>query len=343
MAQSISYKDAGVDIDAGNSLVKLIRYGVKSTFRPGVRSEIGGFGGLFKPDLSGYSNPVFVSGTDGIGTKLKIASIMDKHDTVGIDLVAMTVNDLIVQGAEPLFFLDYFATGKLDVTKAAKVIEGIVQGCRQANCALIGGETAEMPGFYQDGEYDLAGFGVGIVDQDNIIDGVKIKKGDQLIGLGSSGPHSNGYSLIRKLIDDDPSINYDTVFAGKTIGEHVLEPTRIYVQTILTLIDEYNISGIVHITGGGFQENIPRVVPHHLGATVDTSKWERPVIFDFIQKQGNITDEEMLRTFNCGIGMILVVDALDCENIINRANELGERTFHIGEITDTAVNSVTFY
>jgi len=340
--KSVTYKDSGVDIDEGNRLVRIIKQSVKSTFRPEVKSDIGGFGALFKPDLSKYSNPVFVSGTDGVGTKLKIANIMDKHDTVGIDLVAMTVNDIVVQGAEPLFFLDYFATGKLDAEKAAQIIEGIAEGCKQAGCALIGGETAEMPGFYQADEYDLAGFCVGIVDQDKIIDGSTIKKGDQIIGLGSTGPHSNGYSLIRKLFYGEPAIDYNNEFAGKTIGEWVLEPTRIYVKTILTLIKKFNIKGIVHITGGGFQENIPRIIPSNLGATIDVSTWVRQEIFSFIQALGNITDYEMFRTFNCGIGMILIVDKNDCTDVINKAIKLGEKAFHIGEVNDTSPNSVTF-
>jgi len=333
--QRITYKDAGVDIAAGNSFVNLIKPLVKSTSRPEVMAEIGGFGGLFSLNASKYKNPVLVSGTDGVGTKLKLAFMADVHDTVGIDLVAMCVNDIVVQGAEPLFFLDYLATGKLLPEKAADIVKGIAEGCRQAGCALIGGETAEMPGFYSDGEYDVAGFAVGVVDRDNIIDGSRIAVGNRLIGIASSGLHSNGYSLARKLVFERMGLAIDSELpgTGKTVAEMLLAPTRIYIRSILNLLKDYSIKGIAHITGGGLLENIPRILPKGCRATIHLSRWERPVLFDVLRDAGNVERDEMYRTFNMGIGMVLAVAEHDAEDMLDRLNGLGERAWVIGEIT----------
>lgn len=331
--QSLSYKDAGVDIDAGNALVDRIKGITKKTYRPEVMGNIGGFGALF--DLpTGYDEPALVAGTDGVGTKLRLALNMNKHDTVGIDLVAMCVNDLIVQGAEPLFFLDYYATGKLDVDVAADVVEGIGEGCLQSGCALIGGETAEMPGMYEGDDYDLAGFCVGIVDKKKIIDGSNVKSGDVLLGLASSGPHSNGYSLIRKILEvsgADVNAEFEN---GKTLGETLLEPTRIYVKSLLRLFKEVNVKAISHITGGGLQENLPRVMPKHCKAVIDTNAWQMPKVFKWLQEQGNVDRLEMYRTFNCGIGMVLVVSAEEAENAQQMLETLGETVYRVGEITN---------
>lgn len=333
--QRFTYKDAGVDISAGNSFVNLIKPLVKSTSRPEVMAEIGGFGGLFSLNTSKYKNPVLVSGTDGVGTKLKIAFMADVHDTVGIDLVAMCVNDIIVQGAEPLFFLDYLATGRLLPEKAADVVKGIAEGCRQAGCALIGGETAEMPGFYVDGEYDIAGFAVGVVDRDRIIDGSGIAVGNRLIGIASSGLHSNGYSLARKLVFERMGLSIDSMFpcTGKTVAEELLVPTRIYIRSIQNLLKDYTINGIAHITGGGLLENVPRVLPKGCRATIHLSRWERPVLFDVLRDAGNVERNEMYRTFNMGIGMVLAVSEHDAEDMLDRLNGLGEQAWVIGEIT----------
>ncbi|NVN89533.1 MAG: phosphoribosylformylglycinamidine cyclo-ligase [Desulfuromonadales bacterium] len=333
--QRVTYKDAGVDIAAGNSFVNLIKPLVKSTSRPEVMAEIGGFGGLFSLNTSKYKNPVLVSGTDGVGTKLKIAFMADRHDTVGIDLVAMCVNDIIVQGAEPLFFLDYLATGRLLPEKAAEVVKGIAEGCRQAGCALIGGETAEMPGFYADEEYDIAGFAVGVVDRDKIIDGSGIGVGNRLIGIASSGLHSNGYSLARKLVFDCLGLNIDSELpgTGKTVAEALLTPTRIYIRSILNLFKDYSIKGIAHITGGGLLENIPRILPKGCRATLHLSSWERPILFDVLRDAGNVERDEMYRTFNMGIGMVLAVAEQDAEDMLDRLNGLGERAWVIGEVT----------
>lgn len=333
--QRFTYKDAGVDISAGNSFVNLIKPLVKSTSRPEVMAEIGGFGGLFSLNTSKYKNPVLVSGTDGVGTKLKIAFMADVHDTVGIDLVAMCVNDIIVQGAEPLFFLDYLATGRLLPEKAADVVKGIAEGCRQAGCALIGGETAEMPGFYVDGEYDIAGFAVGVVDRDRIIDGSGIAVGNRLIGVASSGLHSNGYSLARKLVFERMGLSIDSVFpgTGKTVAEELLVPTRIYIRSIQNLLKDYTINGIAHITGGGLLENVPRVLPKGCRATIHLSHWERPVLFDVLRDAGNVERNEMYRTFNMGIGMVLAVSEHDAEDMLDRLHGLGEQAWVIGEIT----------
>jgi phosphoribosylformylglycinamidine cyclo-ligase len=330
--QSLSYKDAGVDIDAGNALVERIKGVVKKTRRPEVMGGIGGFGALCEiPE--GYKQPVLVAGTDGVGTKLRLAIDLKKHDTVGIDLVAMCVNDLIVQGAEPLFFLDYYATGKLDIDTAADVVTGIGKGCEISGCALIGGETAEMPGMYEGEDYDMAGFCTGVVEKSKIIDGTKVAAGDQLIALASSGPHSNGFSLIRKVLEVS---NADTnqVIDGKTLGEHLLEPTRIYVKPLLELFKQVDVHALSHITGGGFWENIPRVLPESAKAVVKGDSWQWPSIFNWLQDNGNITTHEMYRTFNCGVGMVLVVPADKLEQSLSILTELGENAWHIGEIHD---------
>lgn len=330
----ITYKKAGVNIDEGERLVNLIKPIAGAASRPEVMAGIGGFGALFSLNLKKYKNPVLVSSTDGVGTKLKIAFMLNRHDTVGIDLVAMGVNDVIVCGAEPLFFLDYFATGKLNAKNAAAVIKGIAHGCKDAECALVGGETAEMPGFYKDGEYDLAGFVVGIVEKNKIIDGSGIKPGDKIIGLASSGLHSNGYSLARKVIFDKLKLNVKTRIAGlkKNIGEELLTPTRIYVKTIKAIQKEFNIRGIAHITGGGLIENIPRILPDNCKAVIARNAWKIPFIFRFIQDGGKIAEKEMFRTFNCGIGMVIIVSKNDADKIVSQLKTLKEKAFLIGEI-----------
>lgn len=328
--QSLSYKDAGVDIDAGNALVERIKGVVKKTRRPEVMGGIGGFGALCELP-TGYKEPVLVAGTDGVGTKLRLAIDLKKHDTVGIDLVAMCVNDLIVQGAEPLFFLDYYATGKLDVDVAADVVTGIGKGCELSGCALIGGETAEMPGMYEGDDYDMAGFCTGVVEKSKIIDGSKVASGDQLIALASSGPHSNGYSLIRKVLEVSGA-DTNQEFDGKTLGEHLLEPTRIYVKPLLELMKSVDVHALSHITGGGFWENIPRVLPELTKAVVNGDSWQWPSIFNWLQENGNIETHEMYRTFNCGVGMILVVPAEQLENSLALLSQAGENAWHIGEI-----------
>ena len=307
---TLNYKDAGVDIAAGNALVERIKPIAAKTHIPGVMAGLGGFGSLFELPLDKYKNPVLVSGTDGVGTKLKLAIDSGIHDTVGIDLVAMCVNDIIVQGAEPLFFLDYFATGKLDVNTATAVIEGIGKGCELAGAALVGGETAEMPSMYADGEYDLAGFCVGIVEKSEMLDGKKVSAGDKLIGLASSGAHSNGYSLIRKIIERNQS-SLDESFDGKTLGETLLAPTRIYVKSLLSLIKKIPVHALAHITGGGLTENLPRVIPDNLNAQIDLNAWQFPAIFDWLQSNGNVSQADMLLTFNCGVGMVVCVAAED--------------------------------
>lgn len=330
----VTYKDSGVDIAAGNSFVNLIKPLVKATSRPEVLADIGGFGGLFSLNTSKYKNPVLVSGTDGVGTKLKLAFLADRHDTIGIDLVAMCVNDIIVQGAEPLFFLDYLATGKLLPEKGAEIVKGIAEGCKQAGCALIGGETAEMPGFYADGEYDVAGFTVGVVDRDHIIDGSCISVGNRLIGIASTGLHSNGYSLARTLIFDHLKLTISDTFPGSdaTVGEVLLTPTRIYVRSILNLLKDFTINGIAHITGGGLLENVPRVLPKSCQAHIHINSWERPNLFTVLQKAGNVERDEMYRTFNMGIGMVLAVAENEAEEIIDRLKGLGESAWIIGDI-----------
>jgi phosphoribosylformylglycinamidine cyclo-ligase len=301
----ISYKDAGVDIIAGDQLVEKIKPFAKKTMRNGVLAGLGGFGSMFEIPKN-YKNPVLVSGTDGVGTKLKLAFETNNHKTIGQDLVAMCVNDILVQGAEPLFFLDYYACGKLSVSQATDVIKGIADGCQIAGCALVGGETAEMPGMYNEGEYDIAGFSVGIVEKQNIIDGSKVKSGDTVIGLPSSGPHSNGYSLIRRLLKETKT-NLNDSFDDKTFADVLLAPTKIYVKPLLNLIKKLEVKALAHITGGGLTENIPRVLPPHLAVEINLSSWQKPDIFSWLQTAGNLTDQEMFKTFNCGIGMILIL------------------------------------
>jgi phosphoribosylformylglycinamidine cyclo-ligase len=334
--KSLSYKDAGVDIDAGEALVERIKVIARRTRRSGILGGIGGFGALCEIP-SGYKEPVLVSGTDGVGTKLRLAMDLGIHNSIGIDLVAMCVNDLIVSGAEPLFFLDYYATGKLDVDTAASVIEGIGRGCEQAGCALVGGETAEMPGMYHGEDYDLAGFCVGVVEKSQIIDGSKVKIGDALIGIASSGPHSNGYSLIRKIIQVNKSklsekISIDINGNKQTIGEALLIPTRIYVKTLLRMIKEFDVRSLAHITGGGLTENIPRVLPGNAKAVLDTRSWQRPEIFNWLQRKGQVNEMEMHRTFNCGIGMVMCVPENQVENAISMLRSLGEQACLIGVI-----------
>ncbi|MGX8884167.1 phosphoribosylformylglycinamidine cyclo-ligase [Methylovorus glucosotrophus] len=326
----MSYRDAGVDIEAGDALVEEIKPFAKRTMRPEVLGGIGGFGSLFEVPKK-FKNPVLVSGTDGVGTKLKLAFQLNKHDTVGIDLVAMSVNDILVQGAEPLFFLDYFACGKLEVGVAAQVIKGIALGCEQAGCALVGGETAEMPGMYPAGEYDLAGFAVGAVDKEAIIDGTTIAAGDVVLGLASSGAHSNGYSLIRKLIEKS-GIDMDSDFHGKPFRDVVMAPTRIYVKSLLKLLAAMPVKGMAHITGGGITENIPRVLPAGLTAEVRRDSWTLPPLFQWLQAQGNVADDEMYRTFNCGIGMVVIVSAAQAPEAIKLLADAGEQVWQIGQI-----------
>ncbi len=334
MDDSLTYADAGVDIDRANKFVDTIKKLAKTTSRSGVMGEIGGFGGLFSLNLSNYKDPVLVSSTDGVGTKLKIAFMLDKHDTIGIDLVAMCVNDIVVQGAKPLFFLDYLAMGCLDDNKAAKIIEGIVNGCIEAKCALIGGETAEMPGMYGGGEYDLSGFSVGIVDNDKIIDGSEIRNNNKLIGIASSGIHSNGFSLVRKICFDRCKYDIDSVIddLGKPLGEELLTPTRIYCSSVISLVRDLPIHGLAHITGGGIDENIIRIIPRACKVLIQRGSWEVPPVFQFLQKAGSISDTEMHRTFNNGIGMIAVVPEDSVQDVVDRLGAMGEKAFVIGEI-----------
>ncbi len=327
---TLSYRNAGVNIDAGDRLVENIKPFAKRTLRPEVLAGIGGFGALVEVSKK-YRNPVLVSGTDGVGTKLKLAFRLAKHDTIGIDLVAMSVNDILVQGAEPIFFLDYFACGRLDVAVATEVVKGIATGCEQAGCALIGGETAEMPGMYAEGEYDLAGFAVGIVEKDAIIDGVRIAPGDAVLGIASSGAHSNGYSLIRKIIERaDPDLSAD--FDGRSLGEALLAPTRIYVKPLLKLMQTVAVKGLAHITGGGLTENVPRILREDLTARIDRSSWPRPLIFNWLQREGKIAEAEIHRVFNCGIGMVVVVAATDAGAAMKLLHSEGETVWHIGQI-----------
>ncbi|WP_066014680.1 phosphoribosylformylglycinamidine cyclo-ligase [Endozoicomonas atrinae] len=339
---SLSYKDAGVDIDAGNALVERIKQVAKATARPEVMGGLGGFGALCQLP-AGYKEPVLVSGTDGVGTKLKLAMDLGMHDDIGIDLVAMCVNDLLVCGAEPLFFLDYYATGKLNVDVAERVVTGIGKGCEQSGCALIGGETAEMPGMYQGDDYDLAGFCVGVVEKSEIIDGSNVSAGDVLIGLKSSGPHSNGYSLIRKVLEVAGS-DLNATLEGKPLAEHLMAPTRIYVKSLLQLQKELPVHAMAHITGGGLPENLPRVIPKGCRAVIDTQSWEIPAIFRFLQEKGNIEAFELYRTFNCGIGMVLCIPANHQEQAMQRLSELGEESVIIGHIetADSDSDSVVF-
>jgi len=330
-AESLSYRDSGVDIDAGNQLIEKIKPAVAKTRRPGVLAGLGGFGALFELPVDQYRQPVLVSGTDGVGTKLKLAVEAGLHDSIGIDLVAMCVNDIVVAGAEPLFFLDYYATGKLDLDVAADVIKGIARGCELAGAALVGGETAEMPGMYAGGDYDLAGFSVGIVEKSAIIDGSAVTKGDAIIGLASSGPHSNGYSLIRKILEHSGS-KLDDLLDGKPLAEWLLAPTRIYVKPLLSLFSRLEVHALAHITGGGLTENLPRVLPDDCNAIIDTKAWQRPAVFDWLQNSGNVDMQEMYRTFNCGIGMAIVVAESDAQMALEHLSAQGETACIIGHV-----------
>lgn len=331
MSQSLSYRDAGVDIDAGDSLVEKIKPYAKRTMRPEVLGDLGGFGALVEISQK-YRQPVLVSGTDGVGTKLKLAFDWNKHDTIGIDLVGMSVNDILVQGAEPLFFLDYFACGKLDVERAASVIKGIAAGCEQSGCALIGGETAEMPGMYPDGEYDLAGFAVGVVEKDQIITGRDIVAGDVILGLASNGIHSNGYSLVRKIIDHaQPNLDAELT-PSQTLREAILSPTRLYVKPILAALKQFTIKGMAHITGGGITENVPRILPDNTVANINTDSWSLPKLFQWLQQAGQVQMQEMYRTFNCGIGMVIIVDAKEATTIQHFLQQQGETVYQIGTV-----------
>ena len=339
---SLSYKDAGVDIDAGNQLVERIKSVTKKTHRPEVKGGLGGFGALCAlPEK--YKKPLLVSGTDGVGTKLRLAMDLNQHQGVGIDLVAMCVNDLIVQGAEPLFFLDYYATGKLDVDVATEVVTGIGKGCEMSACALIGGETAEMPGMYHDGDYDIAGFCVGVVEADDVIDGSKVAEGDALIALASSGPHSNGFSLIRKIIEVSGA-DLQQELEGKSLQQHLLEPTKIYVKSVLKLIEQLPVHALSHITGGGFWENIPRVLPQGYKAIINENSWQWPAVFDWLQQQGNVTSYEMYRTFNCGVGMVIALPKEHAEQAVAILNAEGENAWLVGHIAkaddDTQVEMI---
>lgn len=331
---SLTYKDSGVDKEAGYKEVEMIKGFIKKTYTPGVLSELGGFSGLFQLDMKGLEEPVLVSGTDGVGTKLKLAFMMDKHDTIGEDCVAMCLNDILCQGAKPLFFLDYIATGKLVPEKMASIVEGIANGCVKGGCALIGGETAEMPGFYQEGEYDVAGFVVGVVDKKKIISGESVKEGDVILGLPSSGVHSNGFSLIRKIVFDKMNFTTETYIEelGKTLGEELLIPTRIYADIINPLLENFNIKGMSHITGGGFYENIPRMLKEGLRAEITTKDINTPSIFKMLQKWGNIKEEEMYGTFNMGVGMVLVASLEDGEKIMKFIEDRGEKVYLLGEV-----------
>lgn len=333
--RELTYAGAGVDIDAGNKAVQLMRNAVRSTYRPEVLADIGSFGGFFALDIKKYREPVLVSGTDGVGTKLRVAMLMDRHDTVGIDAVAMCVNDILVQGAEPLFFLDYLAVGKLVPEKVAAIVSGVAEGCRQAGCSLIGGETAEMPGFYGPEEYDLAGFAVGVVERSRIIDGKNIVPGDRLIGIPSSGLHSNGYSLARKVFFEVANHKADTYLdrLGRTVGEEMLEPTRIYAGTILPLLERFRIKGLAHITGGGLTENVPRILPGGMGINIHLGSWPVLPVFDLISEAG-VAKEEMLRTFNMGIGLVVVISKEEAEAVMSCLSSNGERSYLIGEVVE---------
>ena len=335
--KTITYADAGVDLDAASSFIKAIKPLVKKTYRPGVISDIGGFGGFFSLNTAGYERPVLVSSTDGVGTKLKIAFMMDKHDTVGIDLVAMSANDVSVQGAEPLFFLDYISMGKLVPQNAEAIVEGIVEGCRQAECALIGGETAEMPGMYHDNEYDLAGFVVGIVDNSKIVDGSEIGVGHKLIGIASNGLHSNGYSLVRKICFDNLKLKIDQNIdlLGITLGEELLRPTKIYSSIIKSLLRDFPVHGLAHITGGGIVENLPRILPKSCAARIIKDSWEVPSVFTFLKEAGNVSEEEMLRTFNCGIGLIAIVPETYAQDMVSLLRGMHEKAYIIGDVVTT--------
>jgi phosphoribosylformylglycinamidine cyclo-ligase len=345
--QSLSYRDAGVDIDAGNELVERIKPAVKSTLRPEVLTGLGGFGALFEMNTARWREPLLVSGTDGVGTKLVLARQLGQHGTIGIDLVAMCVNDILTCGAEPLFFLDYFATGKLHLDEAQAVIEGIAEGCRQAGCALIGGETAEMPGMYGEGEYDLAGFSVGAVERSDLLDGSRIAAGHRILGLASSGPHSNGYSLIRKVIERSGADLESTIGgpggSSVSLGDALLAPTRIYVKPVLEMLRSRAIDGLAHITGGGLTENIIRVLPRGLGIDIDTGSWKMPGVFSWLQENGAIEDSEMLRTFNCGVGMVMIVPEQDAGSVCSQAQSMEIGCFDIGSVVMAEADSLVQY
>jgi phosphoribosylformylglycinamidine cyclo-ligase len=336
-AAPLTYRDAGVDIDAGDRLVDNIQRFAKKTLRKGVLAGIGGFGALFEIARSRYREPVLVASTDGVGTKLKLAFELKRHATIGIDLVAMSVNDILTQGAEPLFFLDYYACGRLDVATATEVVKGIAAGCEQAGCALIGGETAEMPGMYAAGEYDLAGFAVGVVEKRRIIDGSRIARGDVVLGLASSGAHSNGYSLIRKIIAVK-NVDLAARFHGRTLGEVLLEPTRIYVKPVLKLARSVPIKGLAHVTGGGLIENVPRILPAGLAARIERAAWRLPPLFQWLQSQGNIADEELYRVFNCGIGLVAIVAPADAARAVRVLSAAGETVWRLGRVERRARN-----
>ena len=334
MTERMTYKDAGVDIDAGNRSVQLIKDCVKATYRPEVLGDLGGFGGLFALQASKYKEPVLVSGTDGVGTKLRLAFMLDKHDTIGQDAVAMCVNDILVQGAEPLFFLDYLAVGKLDPEQVADVVKGVASACRESGCALIGGETAEMNGFYPEGEYDIAGFAVGVAEKSKLITSEKVKEGDILLGLPSSGVHSNGYSLVRKIVFEHKGFKGNEYIEelGKTIGEELLTPTRLYPQSCLPLLREFDLHGLVHITGGGFYDNIPRALPEALAVEINAETWQVPAIFKLLQQWGNVDWHEMYRTFNMGIGMVLIASVDEAEKVEAFLAARGETVYEIGRV-----------
>lgn len=334
MTEKLTYKDAGVDIDAGNRSVQLIKDCVKATYRPEVLGDLGGFGGLFALQASKYKEPVLVSGTDGVGTKLRLAFMLDKHDTIGQDAVAMCVNDILVQGAEPLFFLDYLAVGKLDPEQVADVVKGVASACQESGCALIGGETAEMNGFYPEGEYDIAGFAVGVAEKSKLITSEKVKEGDILLGLPSSGVHSNGYSLVRKIVFEHKGFKGNEYIEelGKTIGEELLTPTRLYPQSCLPLLREFDLHGLVHITGGGFYDNIPRALPEAFAVEINAETWQVPAIFKLLQQWGNVDWHEMYRTFNMGIGMVLIASVDEAEKVEAFLAARGETVYEIGRV-----------
>ena len=336
--ERMTYRDAGVDIDAGNESVSLIKDAVRATYRSEVMGDLGGFGGLFALNTKDYKEPVLVSGTDGVGTKLRLAFLLNKHDTIGQDAVAMCVNDILVQGAEPLFFLDYLAVGKLEPMQVAEVVTGVARACKESGCALIGGETAEMAGFYPIGEYDIAGFSVGVAERSKLITPARVKAGDVLLGLPSSGVHSNGYSLVRKIVFERKGFKGDEYMEelGQTIGEELLTPTRLYPRICLPLIREFDIHGMVHITGGGFYENIPRALPDHMGAEINGAAWTIPLVFRLLQEWGNVDWTEMYRTFNMGIGMVLIVSSDEADRITARLNAQNETVYHIGHVTEGA-------
>ena len=336
--ERMTYRDAGVDIDAGNESVSLIKDAVRATYRSEVMGDLGGFGGLFALNTKDYKEPVLVSGTDGVGTKLRLAFLLNKHDTIGQDAVAMCVNDILVQGAEPLFFLDYLAVGKLEPIQVAEIVTGVARACNESGCALIGGETAEMAGFYPIGEYDIAGFSVGVAERSKLITPARVKAGDVLLGLPSSGVHSNGYSLVRKIVFERKGFKGDEYIEelGQTIGEELLTPTRLYPRICLPLIREFDIHGMVHITGGGFYENIPRALPDHMGAEVNGAAWTIPPVFRLLQEWGNVDWTEMYRTFNMGIGMVLIVSSDEADRITAQLNAQNETVYHIGHVTEGA-------